>query len=177
MPPIDLYLARRRLRRIRTGTLLFFILGLALAPLGIIGVNAAAQSMWKRDDDARTLLATSTRAQADALAMAFTADIRRVETLLAALPKDDIAASCQRLFAAYPGRGIGSRAAVSVQVVSERTGVNQCVGGVAPLRSAIGRPVGTVRNAVQSDSVILTAASLGDDRNVELHMPLAEVQV
>jgi two-component system, sensor histidine kinase PdtaS len=156
--------------------LLFLILGLALAPLGIIGVYAAAQSMWKRDADASALLATSTRAQADALALMFARDTRQIETVLAAVTKDDLPAVCQALFAAYPGRSATGRAAASVQVVNARTGANLCVAGIAPLRSAIGRPVGTVRNALDSDSVVLTAATLGNDQNVELRLPLSEIQ-
>ena len=91
---------------LRTGTLLFLILSIALAPIGIIGVNAALTQLQRGDAERQALLDASTREQAQNLASRIRSDrILLTETLRR---RGDVPSGerCRTILGLFPGLNV-----------------------------------------------------------------------
>ncbi len=166
--------AGRRLRQpgrgLRTGTLLFFILSLALAPIGIIGINAALTQLQRSDGERQALLSASTREQAQNLSSRLRSDrILLVETLRR---RGDVPSGerCRTILGLFPG--IDGEAPIT-QVVDAATGAHRCIDGVPPDRSAIGRSENGRRISADDRTLTQTVLRLDDGSIVEIVYPVA----
>jgi two-component system, sensor histidine kinase PdtaS len=154
----------------RTGTLLFVILGLALAPIGVIGVRAAMTQLERSDAERAALLAASTREQAGNLASRLRSDrVLLIETVRRRgnVPTGD---RCRAILGLFPGlRG----EAPTTQVVDAVTGEHRCIDGVPPDRDAIGRQINSLRLGTTTGTLTHSIADLGDGSRAEIVYPMA----
>jgi two-component system, sensor histidine kinase PdtaS len=153
----------------RTGTLLFVILGLALAPIGFIGVRAAMTQLERSDSERTALIGASTREQAANLASRLRSDrTLLIETVRRRgnVPTGD---RCRTILGLFPGiRG----EAPSTQVVDAVTGAHRCIDGVPPDRDAIGRRINTMRLNMTAGTLTHTVLDLGDGSRAEIVYPV-----
>ncbi len=178
--------ARSRWRRLKTGTLLFIGLSLALAPIGAIGIRSGIQSMLRIDADSRTLLQGSVAGQAATLNTRLSLDRARVVAAL--LPYMErlrrpagpavlravedvpdaealaIDAACRAVVGAFPGRNDQP----SAHLINSRTGANLCVAAVPVERGAIGQPDGTARIDPATERLIVNAQNFVGGAHVEI---------
>jgi two-component sensor histidine kinase len=157
-------------RGLRTGTLLFFILSLALAPIGIIGISAAMTQLQRSDAERQALLAASTREQAQNLSSRLRSDrILLVETLRrrGTIPSGD---RCRTILGLFPG--LAGEAPIT-QVVDPATGAHRCIDGVPPDRTAIGHRENGRRISEADGTLTQTVLRLDDGSNVEIVYPVA----
>lgn len=155
---------------LRTGTLLFFILSIALAPIGIIGVSAALTQLQRSDAERQALLAASTREQAQNLASRLRSD----RTLLIGTirQRGDVPTGdrCRAILGLFPGlRG----EAPITQVVDPANGAHRCIDGVPPDRGAVGRQENARRISPDEGTLTHTVLRLDDGSHVEIIYPVA----
>ncbi len=171
-PPVDGDTASPQTGRggLRTGTLLFLILSIALTPIGIIGVSAALTQLQRGDAERQALLDASTREQAQNLASRLRSDrILLIETLRR---RGDVPSGerCRTILGLFPG--IAGETPVT-QVVNPVNGANMCVDGVPVDPGAIGRAVNSRRISADDSSITHTVLRLADGSNVEIVYPAA----
>lgn len=158
---------------LRTGPLLFLILSLALAPIGIIGISAAVTQLQRSDAERQALLAVSTREQAQNLSSRLRSD--RLLVIGTLRRRGDVPSGerCRLLLGLFPG--INGETPIT-QVVDPATGAHRCIDGVPPDQSAIGRRENTLRLSTTDNTLTLTVLRLDDGANVEIIYPLVVLQ-
>jgi two-component system, sensor histidine kinase PdtaS len=162
--------ARIEGRGLRTGTLLFFILSLVLAPIGIIGVSAALAQLQRSDTERQALLSASTREQAQNLSSRLRSDrILMLETLRRR-GNSSVEDRCRLILGLFPG--LAGEAPIT-QVVDAATGAHRCINGVPPDRSAVGRLENARRISAADGTLTQTVRRLDDGSNVEIIYPVA----
>jgi two-component system, sensor histidine kinase PdtaS len=157
----------------RTGTLLFLILGLALAPVGILGVRAGVTQLQRSDAERQALLASSSREQAANLSSRLRSD--RIQLVEAVRRLGDVPTGerCRTILTVFPG----TRGEIpATQIVSGITGEHSCVDGVPADRSAIGRRINTVRISPTNETLTHTVLDLDDGDRVEIVYPRVVIE-
>lgn len=153
----------------RTGTFLFIVLGLALAPIGIIGVRAALTQLQRSDSERQALLAASSREQAQNLASRLRSDRTLLIETLRRRGEVPTGERCRVILGLFSGVGGEVPAA---QVVDSVTGAHRCIDGVPADRGAIGRRANGFRVSAINSTLTHTALQLDDGSLAEIVYPM-----
>jgi two-component system, sensor histidine kinase PdtaS len=157
----------------RTGTLLFLILGLALAPVGILGVRAGVTQLQRSDAERQALLSSAGREQAANLSSRLRSDRTLLIETVRRLGNRPTGERCRAILTLMSGVGGDTPAA---QVVDTVTGTHRCIDGVPADRSAVGRRVNSVRINPVAETLTHSVLDMGDGSLAEIVYSRATIE-